>query len=145
MIFKLNSMTSKLNSMTKNKSIQRIPMKHFLVIPPIGLLYYHYKSDRWTGHPTGPVQRYRSGPVWTGRDRSSVRNPTCTSVQTRDLQYCMEGNPHTCLSSVTQILLTTGVTGPSAQCHSDHQCHSQAEHESGPPRIFLPFVTQIRN
>ena len=68
-------MTSKLNSMTKNKSIQRIPMKHFLVIPPIGLLYYHYKSDRWTGHPTGPVQRYRSGPVWTGRDRSSVRNP----------------------------------------------------------------------
>ena len=58
----------------------------------------------------------------------------------------MEGNPrvivyhytHTCLSSVTQILLTTGVTGPSAQqCHSDHQCHSQAEHESGPPRIFF--------
>ena len=45
---------------------------------------------------------------------------------------------HTCLSSVTQILLTTGVTGPSAQqCHSDHQCHSQAEHESGPPRFFF--------
>ena len=49
-------MTFKLNSMTKNKSIQRIPMKHFLVIPPIGLLVI---TTNRTGGPVTPPVRSR--------------------------------------------------------------------------------------